>query len=53
MTVSITRDTAPPFFIDDPYTANIDYDLGIGGSVYTASATDPDLIVSFDFKVFD
>ena len=46
VTVSITRDTSPPRFIQDPYSVQINYNHGVGNVVYLLSATDPDLIVS-------
>ena len=46
VTVSITRDTSPPRFIQDPYSTTINYDEQVGSAVYLLSATDPDLIVS-------
>ena len=52
VTVSITRDTSPPRFIQDPYSTTINYDEQVGSSVYLLSATDPDLIVSWlEFSV--
>ena len=52
VTVSITRDTSPPRFIQDPYSTTINYDEQVGSAVYLLSATDPDLIVSWlEFSV--
>jgi hypothetical protein len=45
-TIDIVRDNQPPHFINDPYSTTINYNLGVGGSVYTVTATDPDKVVS-------
>ncbi|WAQ95445.1 FAT4-like protein [Mya arenaria] len=40
---SITRDTAPPVFIRQPYRANILENRAVGDNIYTVTATDADL----------
>lgn len=44
--INITRDKQPPNFVADPYVTTVTYDIPFGTSIYQATATDPDLIVS-------
>ena len=50
--ITIIRDQFPPFFINEPYRQTLDERTSIGSSVYTVSAQDNDLVVSWRFDKY-